>query len=88
MILFENLLQDSDGRWALLQSLSASKDDTYFYAEGAAAAHAPWARLGAARKIIEGRMRLLTDITSPSPVSQLELRRLPREDAYYVDQVL
>ena len=42
----------------------------------------------AARRLITNHEAVLRDITNPSPVSQMQLQRVDREAAVYVDQVL
>ena len=86
VITFESLLQDTHGRWAILQRLAESDEPTT--AVGEARCHPQSARHEAARKLIIGRVKVLTDVTNPSPVTQLELQRVERCYAQYVDEAL
>eukprot|EP00966_Prymnesium_polylepis_P225693 5220774-Prymnesium_polylepis.1 len=63
---------------------------------GAAAAHSAAARDEAVRKLIGNHTAVLRDVANPSadkniigvPLTQLKLKRVAAEDAFYVDQAL
>ena len=88
IVSFEALLTKPDRHWMLLKELAQLQGHGVTVGIGVAAAHPQKHRHEAALKIILGRYKLLVDITNPSPVTQLDLTRVPRAHAVYVDRYL
>ena len=55
---------------------------------GAADKHSAKAREEAAKKLINGHVPILRDVTNGAPVTQLELQRVPTDYARFVDEMM